>query len=111
MPLTLADLARDPARAAQVPAELVPGLLAQCAAIQGALAARLAALALPVGPSVERPDELLTVDVAAARLGTTADWLYRRVRKLPFAVRVGSRQIRFSARGIAQYIRQREGAA
>ena len=107
VPVTLADLARDPARAADVPVEAVPGLLAQLAAVQTALAVRL--LAMP--STIARPpaDELLTVEQAAQRLATTPDWLYRRVRRLPFAVRVGPRQLRFSAAGIDRYIRLHQG--
>jgi predicted DNA-binding transcriptional regulator AlpA len=107
-PVTLADLAREPGRAADVPAEAIPGLLAQLAAAQTALAGRL--LAMPSGTARAPSEELLTVEEAARRLATTPDWLYRRARRLPFAVRVGPRQLRFSSAGIDRYIRLHQGS-
>lgn len=53
-------------------------------------------------------DRLLGVEEAAARLGVTADWLYRHHKDLPFTVRHG-RPVRFSELGIEQYIRKRRG--
>jgi len=52
------------------------------------------------------PDELLTVDIAAQRLGLSEAWLYRHAATLPFTVRVG-RQLRFSARRLEAYIAAR----
>ena len=54
-------------------------------------------------------DQLLTVEGAAQKLSVPRDWLYRHSRKLPFAVRLGPRHLRFSARGIEKFIRQRQG--
>jgi|YelNatPaOPRAMG01_1025707.scaffolds.fasta_scaffold44818_3 predicted DNA-binding transcriptional regulator AlpA len=53
-------------------------------------------------------DRLLGVEEAGARLGVTADWLYRHHKHLPFTVRCG-RLLRFSELGIEQYIRKRRG--
>lgn len=53
-------------------------------------------------------DQLLGVEEAARRLGVSTDWLYRNAAKLPFAVRLGPRQLRFSSRGIERYIHQRQ---
>ena len=107
-PPTLADLARDLTRASQVPPDAIPALLAQCAALQSTLTARL--LVASPAATVAASEDLLTVDQAAKRLATSSDWLYRRARSLPFAVHLGPRQLRFSAAGIARYIRQRQGA-
>jgi excisionase family DNA binding protein len=77
-------------------------MMAQMAAIQLSLAARL------VAEATEHPqadaDSLLTVEQAAARLKCSQDWLYRRAKRLPFTVRVG-RNLRFSERGIEAAIR------
>ncbi len=54
-------------------------------------------------------DRLLTVEEAAHRLGVSKDFLYRKARVLPFTVRLGPRQLRFSLRGIERHIRQRQG--
>ena len=53
-------------------------------------------------------DRLLNVREAAVRLCVTADWLYRHHRQLPFVVRHG-RLLRFSERGMEDYIRKRRG--
>ena len=105
----LALLLADPARAAEVPADAIPALLAQLAAEQArlsaletALAARLAAAAGTNGPH----DQLLTIDEAAAKLGTTRDWL-RRHPHLPFVVRLSPGQVRYSAKGIERFIAMR----
>ena len=80
----------------------VAGLLHQLAAAQTRLAVVLAEA------NDDRPadDRLLDVNEAAARLGETAEWLYRRSKTLPFARRQG-RHVRFSSRGIDEYIRGR----
>src|SRR5438046_1748383 len=112
MTLTLAALLADPARAAEVPTNTIPALLAQLAAeqarlsaIESALAARLAAVATTNGPPADR---LLTVEEAAAKLGTTRDWL-RRHAHLPFVVRLSPGQVRYSAKGIERFIALRMG--
>jgi predicted DNA-binding transcriptional regulator AlpA len=54
-------------------------------------------------------DCLVAAKEAAARLAVTADYLYRHADKLPFTVRLGPGQLRFSSSGIARYIQQRHG--
>ena len=99
----LVTLLADPARAAEVPTDAIPALLAQLAAeqarlsaLESALAARLAATVGTNGPPA---DQLLTVEEAAAKLGSTRDWL-RRHPNLPFVVRLSPGQVRYSAKGI-----------
>jgi excisionase family DNA binding protein len=90
-------------------AQLSP-VLAQVTALQTTLLAKLL-----VHKGQERradavpEDHLLTVEEAAERLGTSRDWLYRKAHKLPFTVRLGPRQLRFSSRGIDRYLRTRQG--
>lgn len=104
---TLDELAADPSRAGELPADVAWGLLARLLAVQTALLARLP---LGTGNAAEGPgeDHVLTVAEAAETLGVSVDWLYRRADKLSFTVRLG-KQVRFSARGIERYIRQRQG--
>jgi excisionase family DNA binding protein len=107
---SLDELAADPARAAGLPRETAMALLARCAVAQSALVGCLLrapsmATAMPDG---QQEDQLLDVDEAADRLGTSTDYLYRHSGKLPFTVRIGSR-LRFSARGIDRFIRTRQG--
>jgi excisionase family DNA binding protein len=97
---TLADLAAHPERVDELAPEQARALLAHLVTLQVPLLAR----ALVAGG--RDPDELLTVDVAARRLGLSEDWLYRHAAKLPFTVRVG-RQVRFSARRLEAYIAAR----
>jgi predicted DNA-binding transcriptional regulator AlpA len=52
-------------------------------------------------------DRLLKIDEAAARLGTSPDWLYRNANRFSFTVRLSARQLRFSARGIDLFIANR----
>jgi len=101
--VTLADVAAEPERIAQLSSEHARTLLIQLTTLQAPLLARaLAGGSRPGGD----PDELLSVDVAAQRLGLSAAWLYRHAPKLPFTVRVG-RQVRFSARRLETYIAAR----
>ena len=59
-----------------IPAEQLPALALRLAALQSAVAARLAAeRALDRHRDTE--ERLLTVEEAAAKLGTTKDWLRR----------------------------------
>ncbi len=98
---TLADLAAHPERVDELAPEQARALLAQLVTLQAPLLAR----ALVAGGGRD-PDELLTVDVAARRLGLSEDWVYRHAAKLPFTVHVG-RQVRFSARRLEAYIAAR----
>ncbi len=99
-PLTLADLAAQPSRVEELGPDQARAMLAQLVTLQAPLLAR----ALVAGGGRD-PDELLTVDVAAQRLGLSEAWLYRHARILPFTVHVG-RQVRFSARRLEAYIAQ-----
>src|SRR5262249_8159890 len=97
---TLADLAAQPGRVDELAPEQARALLVQLAAVQAPLLAR----ALAGSGAAATTDELLTVDVAAQRLGLSSDWLYRHSKTLPFTVPVGRRQVRFSARRLEAWI-------
>ena len=56
-------------------------------------------------PVQQPPDELLSVQEAARRLGVSRDFLYRHHRRLPFSRRMG-RSLLFSAQGIQKYIQR-----
>jgi predicted DNA-binding transcriptional regulator AlpA len=106
---SLHDLLRDPTYVTHVPLQAIPALLCQLAGLQSALLARLLTDPTPLSIQAADPDGLLDVTEAAQRLGTSKDWLYRHADVLPFTVRLGPRQLRFSAHGLAQYIRKRQG--
>ena len=103
--IDLSDLVRDPTKVAEVTPGRIAPLLAQLAAVQASMAARLAAAETGTAYVEET---LLTVTETAERLGVSEDWLYRRTKSLPFVVRVG-RHVRYSASGIDRYIRNRVG--
>lgn len=110
--VTAAELVADPTRIADVAPTAVPALLAQLTAVSAALAARLPVD--PAGPDSEKltgdspQDRLLDVRQAAGRLGVSPTWIYRRVARLPFVVRL-DRGVRVSATGLERYIRARQG--
>jgi excisionase family DNA binding protein len=82
-------------------------ILTQLSAVQASIAARLVTATQEAGRD-DAADPLLTIEEAAARLGVSLDWLYRRTKSLPFVVRVG-RHVRFSGTGIGRYVRNRMG--
>lgn len=104
---SLDEIADNPSGVASLPPQLARMLTLRCAVVLAALAGvEPPAESVPEGVATE--DRLLDVREAAQRLGTSADYLYRHGRTLPFTVRVGSR-LRFSSRGIDRYIRVRQG--
>ncbi|MBI4518759.1 MAG: hypothetical protein HY699_23435 [Deltaproteobacteria bacterium] len=105
---TLDDLAAHPERAAELPVEVLQGLLSRCVSLQSGLLGALITVSARNGHRPAEPDTLLDVTAAAARLGASKDWLYRHAKQLPFRVPQG-RLLRFSSHGIARYIQTRQG--
>ena len=93
---------------ASAPPEQVPVLLAALSSRLNAATAKLLSLSTEPKHSSEAPDENLSVDEAARRLGVSRDYLYHHAPKLPFTVRIG-RRLLFSARGLEQWNRYRQG--
>lgn len=98
------ELLKDPSKVVGLTCEQIPALLTQLSTLQAAMAVRL----ISGNQSQPSSDTLLNVDEAAARLGVSADWLYRRTKALPFVVRVG-RHVMFSTQGIDRYIKRQMG--
>lgn len=96
-----AELQNVLAAAKELPTEQLPRLLGDLEEIRCTAMARLTA----PPPTAPQLDELLDVDEAAHRLGTSKDYLYRHHALLPFTRRIG-RSLRFSTLGIEKYIRQ-----
>ena len=93
---------------ASVPLEELPRMLAHLAALQAALAARLA---IPGGrcppPRQEGAgDRLVPIREAAARAGMSVDWFYRHAGSLPFSRRIGRKWL-FSERGLMRWLAAR----
>ena len=79
----LEDLIQNPAAVAELPAEAVPALLGQLEDLRARLWRRNSML----NGQAERQaqgDRLLPIEEAAAKLGCSKDWLYRRAATLPF---------------------------
>lgn len=77
--------------------------LAMLEARRADLLAQLIAIAL----QPEQDDHLLTVEEAAGILRVSVDWLYRHAKRLPFTVRPGPGQVRFSKTGIQDYLKRK----
>jgi hypothetical protein len=90
----LEDLARS------TPVDQLPGFLGK---LESAKAVAFSRLVTP--QSAAQSDELITVEVGAAQIGMSAEWIYRNARTLPFIRRVG-RSVRCSKVGIEAYIRR-----
>jgi predicted DNA-binding transcriptional regulator AlpA len=109
---TLVDLARNPERVVDVPPSAVPSLMAQAAALQAALAARLAGTSIAAGESgyarTPEAERLLTPPEAAALLAVTVTWLYRHAGRLPFTRRLSRKALRFSEPGLRRWLAARK---
>ena len=105
-PPFLAVLLADPARAAELPVEVIPALIGELEQLKAMLWARIA---VPKSDRNGANDQLLDVDQAAERLGVTRDWLRRR-RELPFVVRLSQGVVRYSSRGLERYLAARTGS-
>jgi hypothetical protein len=99
----------DPARAATLSPKERANLYRQVARLE----ADLRALIIAEGPGAEAsrdetPDRLLTAAEVGPRLGHTRDWVYRHADALPFTVRILGGRPRFSAQGLARYLRSHQ---
>ncbi|WP_333650172.1 helix-turn-helix transcriptional regulator [Candidatus Binatus sp.] len=93
-----------------IPSDQIPAVLSALAALQGALAARLIASpeAATKGSVADNDhDTLLTVAETAERLRRSPKWVYRRVKTLPFARKLGNRAWVFSEKGLGKWLAQR----
>lgn len=54
-------------------------------------------------------DRLLTPDDAARLLRVTVTWLYRHHKQLPFSRRISRKVLRFSERGLRQWMAHKQG--
>jgi|ERR1035438_8251704 predicted DNA-binding transcriptional regulator AlpA len=78
--------------------ERLPQLMADLAEVQATAQLRISAPGAPASPA---PDELLNVKQAAAKLGCSVDYLYK--KNFPFVVRLGRKRM-FSRAGIERFL-------
>ncbi len=112
--ITLDDIARDPLRVNALSADATRQLIAMLEMARGALKARRIMLSGEPGALASMPsgpDRMLHADEAAALLGIARDTLYRNADFYPFTHRLKSRCLRFSERGIDEYLHTKSSAA
>jgi predicted DNA-binding transcriptional regulator AlpA len=88
---------------AALPAEALPSIVTQLAALLATAGARLATTG---GPPAQETGRLLSVRQVADRSGMSPTWWYREGRALPFARKLG-RTLRFDAAGFAHWLKAR----
>ena len=103
---SLDQIVADPKSVAYLPREVIAGLLLKVAAVESALATalldpnnRVTNVLAPIDG-----DRLLVVEEAAAKLGLTCDYLYRR-KDLPFRVSVAAGQAQVTVTGVVGEVR------
>jgi predicted DNA-binding transcriptional regulator AlpA len=91
---------------AVLPEDQVQKALALVNAWQSQLIARLVtpSTTSTVTPEAENHDNLLTVEECAQRLRRSPKWIYRGVKSLPFARKLGPRSWVFSEQGLQKWI-------
>ena len=111
-PINRSLLGIIPPDVATMPPEMLPALAMEIAAIQGAMAARMASVPVRNGGDSDS-DEMVNAKEAARRTGMSQRLLYKKAKagELPFARRVSARAVRFSARGIERWLAGRKAAA
>jgi hypothetical protein len=114
MPIpALESVQANPDLIERLPSEVIAALYSQAASVEAILRARLLALnAVGQGqPMSIESERALHIEEAARLLNTSADSLYRKWPKLPFAYKDPlDGKIKFSLRGIERYIASRAGA-
>lgn len=112
--VTLDTVAKNPFVVDTLDLAAMRDLMVQLERASGAIRTRWfvvstdAVLAQPKAPEFV-PDKMLTVDEAAMRIGIARDTLYRNADDYPFTRRPRPRSLRFSERGIEEWLtKQRE---
>jgi hypothetical protein len=85
-----------------VPAEKLPALIAELAALQA-----VAAIRLRTAPGQSRA---LTAGEVAADLRVPVEWVEKRSRSLPFRITLGDGTVRYDAAGLQRWRAARTGA-
>ncbi|MGA8643870.1 hypothetical protein [Candidatus Binatus sp.] len=85
-----------------VTADKIPIALAQLAAVQTTLTARL--LNAPAERHESEDVNWLSVDQAAAKLGRSPRWFYRNAKRLPFVKRLSRKVLLVSEQGMVRWI-------
>ena len=100
---TLDDLAVDPFLAKDLSSEEAANMLGRVMAVQPTLMVQ--AMSSKEKEHLKVGDRLLMAGEVACRLNCDRDWVYRNTKKLPFTRRLSSKQLRFSEKGLEEYIK------
>jgi hypothetical protein len=103
-----ASILPDPSAIAALPAEALPALLVQLAALQGAVAARLLEDGQRQATAASAPDTMISLEDGASRIGQTPDWLKRHARKLPFVKRISRKRWLVSETALNRWVASRK---
>jgi helix-turn-helix protein len=104
-PPTLDLVARDPDCLAGQPSEVLVKLMAQIAAAQSAVVARL--LAPATGATKAEPDEMLTVQEASKLIRRDRQWIWRHKKSLPFVKQISGKSLLVSKNGLESWLASR----
>jgi Helix-turn-helix domain len=114
IPITIDQIAAEPARALGLSVTLIAALITKCSAEQAKLSAAqnaLAAALLDPRPAGHQPtiaDRMLTTAEAAEMLRRSPRWIYRNADRLPFVKRISQKSLLCSEAGIKRWLeRQR----
>jgi hypothetical protein len=106
---TLDELTANPAKAAALPPDAVPALLAELASRQHVLSALSSTLISSLVLAQKKPtafdpeDEMLEPDAAAELLHKTRQWLFRH-KRLPFVRVISRKSILCSKKGLLKWL-------
>jgi hypothetical protein len=101
--IDLAELLLHPEQVSAVPTSSIPYLRGELAKFDTMLLARILDERNRRDEKSNEFDQLLNVQQAAAKLGVSVDYIYKRAPVFPFTVREG-RRVLFSQQGVERYL-------
>ena len=102
---SLDDLVTDPSRMEDVTPQEAGEMLVKLSGIQTVLMSRV--LSGNGNGNHAQQDDLLDAEEAAKRLNCKVGWIRQHTKNLPFTVRISPRRVRFSAKKIETYLKNR----
>ena len=89
---------------AEVKPDQIPAAIAQLAAAQSTLAARLMVAASQPAPRQDEETNWLSVEEAAAKVGRSPRWFYPNAKRLPFLKRLSRKVLLVSEAGMMRWV-------
>jgi hypothetical protein len=88
----------------EVSPDQIPAAIAQLAAAQSTLAARMMVAAAKSTKRQEEETNWLSVEEAAAKIGRSPRWFYRKAKSLPFLKRLSRKVLLVSEAGMMRWV-------